>query len=482
MPVQPIPFVNDQRSGSEALAGPSPVAMNVVVESGGVVRRRPGIAAHLLAADTVIDSRGLVGLYATADGELFGVGGNGMASKSVYRIRSTGSTNLSAFIAGYSTGDEALQGQARPTFAETEALLVLAAGGPLQRVALDTHASHRLGGHAWLASHVVANSSRLLTNDTATTSSIHYSGQAAGSSITGHETWNPTWFFSAEARPDPIVAVHENTNEVFAFGQTTLQTFAPDANIVYATVGTREIGCSAPYSIIKVDQQFAWLDHRRRIVSSDGRGVEDLGEPMHRVFDDMTTVSDCFGYRVHVGGVDCLVWTFPTDGRTFVYQIGAGWGQWSSWSDTNNSWAAFPVLSHVQRPDDAVNVVGTATGKLGALEFTATDDLGSRIVAYVETGFINRGTDARKICRCVRFTLKRGQSSAEAHASFAYRDDHGAWEPDMPIDLGSAGDYTVTVPFYSLGVYRRRQWRFTFSGSAELVLAGATEEFDVLDR
>lgn len=480
MPTLPIPFVPLQESGSEPLAGASPVAMNVVLDGKGAVRRRPGIAAYSGAPSSVIDSDGIEGLYVTAGGILYAVG-SGAPGSSIYAVTAGGAANLSA---GPGTD---LRGGRRPVIAETEALLVLAAGAEIQKVDLATYQSARLGGSPPTASHVIANASRLLSNDMTVRSRVRYSDQAAGSSIEGHETWDTSGtsgFFSAESRPDPIVALHENTNEVFAFGSTTVQGFAPDPANTYATVMALEHGCAAPYSVVKIDQRFAWLDDRGRFVLSDGRGAQVVSSPaIQQTLHDMATTSDCRGYRVHHGPVDCLVWTFPTDGRTFVYQLGGGWSQWSGWDDGSNNWLPFSVTAHHQRPGSAENLVGTSAGRIGVLKASASDDLGTRINAHVTTGFLNRGTDRRKHCQAVRFAFKRGfaASSTTATAFFSYRDDYGPWENDMPISIGGSGDFIPVEGPRSLGTYRRREWRFTFSNSDELVLVGATEDYDVLE-
>lgn len=482
MPIERIDFGNSQESGWEELAGASPQAMNVVVDGRGAVRRRPGIKTYDKAFTGVVDSLGIDGLRVAHNGQIYAVGGLSSGGRKIYRVSPTGFASISA------VASTELRGEKRPVITETGALLVLAAGRELQKVILDTGASSRLEGGAPLATHVIANNSRLLANNDAFPDQINFSDQAIGSVFTGHEVWTVgvglAGFFSAEARPDPIEALGENTNEVFAFGRTNVQTFAPDPVTTYATVSTREYGCAAPYSVIKVDQTFAWLDHLRRIVVSDGRSFQVISDPIGRTLSEMTTVSDCYGFRIHQDPIDALVWKFPADGRTFAYQRNGGWSQWQSWDDQDDNWLPWPVTAHYSRPDLDDNVVGTSAGKLGVMDTATNTDLGERINAFVTTGFLDRGTDRRKHCRSVRFVFQRGEttSSTAPHARFSWRDDEGDWVDWVDIDLGSAGDTQPVVTFRTVGgVYRRRQWRFEFSDNGiELALASASEEFDVL--
>lgn len=476
-----VPFVNAQKSGFEELGGASPIAMNVIVEGGMSVKRRPGIKAYSGAPSSVIDVNGLAGLYSTTKGQLFAVGASG-AERPIYYLTSTGSTKL-----GGGTPPSGLRGTRRPTFAETDMLLAVAGGDSIEKIVLSGPAPSRLGGSPPKASHVIANASRLLANDTLVDpNAVRFSDVAGGSvSYAGHEVWSyggfgTSGYFTAEGRPDAVQAVLENTNEVTVCGTTTTQVFRPDPIVTYAPVGTTEIGLLAPYSPIKVDGQYAWLDNLRRLIITNGRSFKTLSDPIARTLDAIGTVSDCFGYRVTLGPLDLLLWSFPTDGRTFCYQQETGWGQWSGWNDSANTWSAFAVTAASLTVDGNV-LVATSDGRVGALSLDANTDFGTRINAYVETGYQNRDTDAYKHCECLRMTFRRGENGTPGPSAFlAFRDRPGAWSDPIPLDLGSSGDTEPVVEIRSLGTYRRRQWRFTFSDAvAALSLVSAVEEFTV---
>src|SRR5262249_41930554 len=130
-----------------------------------------------------------------------------------------------------------LNGSARPIFAETEMIVAVAGGADMQKIILGPPESTlRLGGSPPQATHVTANQSRLLANHLAATSSrtiVRFSDIAQGTiTYAGLETWTlgvgDAGFFTAEADPDPIVALASNSNEVFTFGSKTLQVFGSD--------------------------------------------------------------------------------------------------------------------------------------------------------------------------------------------------------------------------------------------------------------
>lgn len=441
--------------------------MNVVIDKAGTVRRRPGISAAPGIFSGVVNSAGLLGLYRDTNGSVWAVSNE--ASATVYKVGG-GSVSLGNFTR-----------LTRPVFAETGALIVIAAGAAPYKIEKVGDFFSPLA-NAPTSTHIVANSIRLASNDKDNPEQLKYSGFAQGSSFTGHEEWlgGDAGFVTAEARPGTIVAVAETTSEVFVWKPNCMTLFSPDTSFVYVPVVTTENGIVAPYSLIRRDQAFLWLDHRRRFIASDGRSSEVLSDDIQSDLDGIGTVSDCFGYRVKMRSLDCFAWTFPSEGRTFVWQEG-GWSQWSSW--LNENWAQFSVTCHAHDPATNVNLVGTSSGKVGALDASVVTDLGDPIQAHVETGYENRETDNRKHCIAVNLAFRRGEAvgSTAPIAFLEYRDVPGPWTV-LQVSLGASGDREPVVTLRSLGVYRRRQWRFRFTGTEELVLLKATEEYEILEN
>lgn len=489
----PVPFVNQQQSGWEEIAGASQIAMNVIVDPKGAIRRRPGISAYSGAISSVIDPNGIVGLYCTAHRTLLAVGASG-AERPIYVVTGGGSLELGGGAVPYG-----LQGTGRPVFAETELIVAIAGGGEIEKLILAGPTTERLAGSPPKASHILASSSRLLANDMLIDrAAVRFSDTAGGdTSYAGLEVWNyggfgTSGYFTAEAKPDDVVALLDNTNEVAVVGTGTTQVFQPDATLTYAPVGTVDLGMAAPYSAVRIDQQFFWLDHRRRFVMTDCRSFEDASAPIRGTIEGIATIADCFGYRVFTGFSDVTAWTFPTDGRTFAFQKGGAWGQWSGWDTGRNNWVPLSVMSAFTLPawsadpgvpaSSSTTLVGTTNGRIGKFDMGVTTDFGAPIPFMVRTGFINRDTDKRKQCRSLQVALRRGTASGSPGpaAKLRWSDAPGEWSEPLFIDLGSSGDTEIVVNLYSLGVYRRRQWEFRYDGPEPLALVSAVEEFDVL--
>lgn len=462
-----IGFKNDQQSGDAELAGASPFAVNVVVDAKGAVRRRPGISAWSGFPTTIPEASQVDGI-ASFKGDIYYVN----SRRRIHKVSAGVDTQVttSADVNSY------LAGTSRPIFAETKYRLAIAGGDVPQKV--ESGVSARLGGSPPKSTHIMMLASRLFSDDltsSATIGQIRFSTPGS----TGEELWDPLNETEAEARPDAIVALRENTNEAFAFGETTLQVFIPDPVTILAPGRTRSLGCSAAYSVVRVEDNFVWLDNQRRFILSDGRSYQELSQAIGQTLDRMGTVSDAIGFRFNYDQFDCVNWIFPTDGRTFSWQQGGGWAQWHSWTQ-NQGYTPFAIKSHCFHETANIHLVGLASGQIAKLDPQASTDLGTPIKAEVWTGFENRGTDAFKSCECLRLVLKRGQTSGTAPVlRISWRDDLGAFNSPIVVSLGTTGDYVVTKELRSLGTYRRRQWKFEMTDAAELVLAGAEEVYTI---
>lgn len=472
----PIPFAPQQASGNEKLGGAMPLALNVFVDQAGVIRKRPGIRAYSDApsSPSSIDPNGIVGIHKCLDGTVYAVGASGSERK-IYRVAG-GSANA----LGGGVSPSGLRGTGRPVFAETEALLVIAGGADIEKIELATGTASRLGGGAPFSTHVIAQSLRLLANDvTIDRTKVRYSSTSIGTTdYSGHEQWtiatgNTAGFFTAEARPDPVVALAENTNSVLCFGASTLEQWVSDPTYRFTRTIALDQGCGAPYSIAKREQEFYWIDAFKRVIRGADGSVDFISQGIQQTLDGIT-VSDAFAYRVYCGALDCVVFTFPSDGRTFVYQDKVGWSQWAGWN--GSALTQFPVTCQ-----DSFTLVGLNDGSIGELSLDAFTDMGDDIRCVIESGFVSRETDAVKDCSRVQLSLKRGTGSGTARVTLKWRDRPGPWDPPITIDLGSNGDTEPVVDLPSLGTYRRRQWSLEFTGEDELGLVSATEYFEVTE-
>jgi len=467
LPVEPIPFNASQDSGLEQLAGASPSSINSLVDETGTVRARPGIVAwsdfpssYNASPVTSMAAWGDRLIWATEDRKWFAWLGPGLT------------VDLSD-----STATTKIAGSLRPQILATRNRVIAVAGNEPQKWG-GAGLSARLGGSPPFSAALAAIATRVVLMPSDDSGTIRWSGLGD----TAHETWDALNFAEAEARPDTLVNVADNTNELFAFGKETTQVFVPDPVVGFATGRALNIGMLVRDSLVKVDDEFAFLDRERRIVQTDGRAWQDIAPGLGKTLGQISTVSDCWGFRTTMDQVDICTWMFPTHGKGYILQRGAN--RWSEWRAFNsNGWAAPTITAALNWPEKNLTLVGLSTGQIAKLDLGTYTDLGNVLKVELVTGYVDNGTKARKHCKSALFRFKRGQTAQGGTAprvAISWRDDLGAWKGPIFRTLGIAGDYNPIVQLRSLGVYRQRQWKLEFDANAELSFAGAEHEFEVL--
>lgn len=499
MPESSVEIGDGLRSTADDWPGLSTSVINWMSDQDGSLRPRPGIApdASLLngynSGNTAL-GRGVIGVYVwknVVDGQqylIFVLADRGIWAKSF----STGATYA---LTHPNLPFSSLDGSASlVTFTEDSQRIIMAGGGQLQiwtgslPVGLLNY-STRISAYVLgvnqpplAATHVINVANYIVSHDSfapSTANTIRWSNLGDGV----HTSWSPINFNTADADPDPVIAVGTVLREVFAFGTKTVQVFGvtSDASLPFASSSALKIGCSAPYSIITLDSNFAWLDSERRFIISDGRSYEWISKDIFKLIKSMGTVSDCRGFRVRIGFWDLLLWVFPTEKTAFVYnQTKQDWREWRCWGV--DDWAALRVSSYAAYPEGNLHIVGdTLFPNIWNLDTDATSDTGPVLPMVCEkiTEPVAFDTAGRKRRKRVRFFAKRGMtpvSDAETAAlDVAVSNDGRAFTSQARIDLGFQGDYANYRDWFPGGIYRKGQFRIRYSGDVDVTLTRMVE-------
>lgn len=479
MPSEAISF-DGQASGLDQLAGPPPTVINAITDLAGTIRMRPVVSAWSGFPTTVPSVAGSMPspvdcmvpfgsqlIYSTRDRKLWA------CSPSTATVTALSDLTTPTQI----DGTLRVLGQAF----RTKAVFV---GGGVPQSTTGSGLSAVLSGSPPNAASIIGIATRIVLGVNDASGTFRWSGLGD----TGHTTWDPLNFTEAEAKPDVISVIADNTNELFAFGTETLQVFSPDAVLGFAPGRTLNLGCIAPYSVTKVDDMFGFLDRERRFVVTDGRSFSDdssvVSKPIEASLRGLSTVSDCFGFRMRTDRWDAVVWMFPTDGKGFIWnRRNNKWSEWRGWNVTTGGYAAPTISSAAFWPEQNVFLVGLTTGQIAKLDATAFTDLGSTVKVELISGFTDHGTDAYKQNNALYLTFKRGltaQSGTAPRVFVSWRDNTGPWSRPVVIDLGVYGDTNPVLERRSLGVYRRRQWRIECTAASEVSFVSAREDFTVL--
>lgn len=475
MPSLPIPYGASLSSGVDELADgtAAPVVMNLVVDQAGVIHQRPGLETY---QDTGTVGN-ILGHYVWGDYDVYVT-----SDRSIYALSLvTPNTVLSL---SDSTAATKLDGSLRPVFANTADTLIIVGGGVPQKWT-GSGLSARLGGSPPVATHVTIIGQRVVVNLYDNSGRFRYSDLGAGSI----ETWPLENVQEAEAKPDKLMGMYENTRSLWAFGASTVQVYgvSPDPLVPYSPTSTVNVGTLARYSPIQTDEGYAWLDDRRRFVHSDGQGFEDISLPwISKTVSQLDTVSDAIGFRFKINSLQFLVWVLPAEGRTFAYEMnGKRWSEWAGFS--SGEFQDWPVTGYSYDSARNLHLASVSTGEgICQLSTNAFSDLGVNLVGNIRTGFENRDTDNAKHVQRDTYTLRRGVgtfSGTPSSMEVRHRDDLGTWSSWRRFSLGTDGDYTTRLTDYgTIGQYYRRQHELRYSGPHRLSIIEARETFQITEN
>ncbi len=473
----PLPFGQGLASGLSELSGMPPIATNLLTDAAGATRIRPGIALWSDFPADVPNASPIIGMftwrqwliYVTEDRKIWAW----QAPGSVVALSDT-------------TAATQLDGTGRPIWSYDSARVVVTGGGAPQQwqaVGLSSRlapAATDPSGSPMTLTHIGYSAQRFIGNNNNNTGVMQWTPPGVGN----HTTWPivGAFFAEAEAAPDPLIALYVNTNEVYTFGTQTTQVYIPDPTVVFTTAASVQVGCSAAYSVIDTDGNFAWLDDRQRLVDSNGRTFNVLSSPLMAAdIAAFRVVSDCWGCRIRIASFDLLTWNFPTVGRTIIYdRVTKKFGQFQSTNPDTGAYVAWIPQSFYYWPERNLNLVGLADGSIGTLSFDNATDMGTVIRGLDRTGFQDRGSFNQKICQRAQLQFQRGGTVPPAVAptvQLRSRDDLGAWRPAIQLSMGAADYQPVVSSSYGQGMYRQRQWELDWSGGSPFLLSGATEQF-----
>lgn len=169
-------------------------------------------------------------------------------------------------------------------------------------------------------------------------------------------TWDAADKASRTAGADPIVVALQSHRELWVWGQVTTEVWVNTgaADFPFAPIPGVfiEMGCGAPYSAIRFDNQVAWLAANR-----DGDRVAVMAtqyvpqristhavEIAWRRYDK---TNDAVGFAYQEDGHYFYVLTFPTAGATWVYDHATRmWHERAYWNVATGEWEQHRAVCH----------------------------------------------------------------------------------------------------------------------------------------
>ena len=154
---------------------------------------------------------------------------------------------------------------------------------------------------------------------------------------------DPLEFASAEGNPDDIVAIFVDHREVWVYGTNSTEVWYNAGTLDFPLARIQgaynELGCAAPYSIAKMDNQIYWLGKDARGQGMVFRAAGYMGQRIstHAIewqLQEYPDLSDAVGYTYQQDGHSFYVLNFPTANTTWVFDVATGaWHERASFED-----------------------------------------------------------------------------------------------------------------------------------------------------
>jgi hypothetical protein len=310
---------------------------------------------------------------------------------------------------------------------------------------------------------------------------------------------DPLEFASAEGNPDNVAAIFVDHREVWVFGTNSTEVWYDagllDFPLTRIQGAFNELGCAAPYSIAKMDNQVYWLgkDARGQGIVYKAAGYIGQRVSTHAIewqMQEYADISDATGYTYQQDGHSFYVLNFPTANTTWVYDVATGaWHERASF--VNGQFNRHRASS--QMFFNATTVVGDyQNGKIYSFDLTVYADDGApqkwlRSWRALPTGANNL---ARTIQHSMQLDcetgvgLNNGQGS-NPQAMLRWSDDGGhTWSSEHWKSMGQIGRSGYRTIWRRLGATMKIRDRvYEVSGTdpvriyvmgAELLLSGTS--------
>lgn len=302
------------------------------------------------------------------------------------------------------------------------------------------------------------------------------------------DQWRAQDIFSAESKPDIILAGSVSKDGVFLYGPRSTEFWINDGVTPFSRVRGLSLdrGIGAAYSLAQWGDERFWLDEKRQPVRATLQGVTEIDNPYLRDFQALISVQDAVGEVMVVDGWPLWVLSFPLANRTFVYNIKQNdWSEWGQWDTENAVYRRFIGHTYAYAKAWGFHVVGDyRNGMLYKLTRGVYRDNDEDIVRSVRrTGYITHGTANMKRANTIRLRLKKGVANATVSSPVMmvrWRNKGGAWSALREVSLGEVGQHEVFVELRNLGMYRARQYEFIHTDNSDWILADGQENVDVM--
>ena len=320
------------------------------------------------------------------------------------------------------------------------------------------------------ATHVAFFDGFFIVNNPAVT------GQFAKSASYDGTSWATLDIATAERSPDKLQGLIVSNRQLWLVGSHTAEKWfnsgAADFPFEPDQSGFSEWGTIAPYSLVETSGMVFWLsqndDGAGLIVGTAGGNPQVVASPeISSEIGDMTTISDCYAYAYQHKQHNFVIFTFPTEGKTYGYDMLTQ--EWHTWSSKTLGYHRSSGHTYVF----SKHLVGSPTdGKVYQLDWSTYTDDGDQITR------IRRSANIHADDRAVRhhgvwIDIKEGVGDAtttDPQLLLRFKDSNGSWSNYKSRSMGKVGEHNKKLVWRKLGRSKDRVYEIRCTDPVNAVL------------
>jgi hypothetical protein len=285
-------------------------------------------------------------------------------------------------------------------------------------------------------------------------------------------------FATAEGNPDNLLSIESNNSQFILFGEDSIEMWDNTGTAGFPFErnpnGYVETGCGAADSTCAVDNTVYWIDQDRLARRLEGNIAKRIShDGVEQKWQDYSSISDAYSFPYVFDGHTFVVFTFPTAGATWVYDINTQeWHERQSYSQDH--WRAQWVVKCF----DKTLVGDTQTGNIGEIHTTTFTEWGEPLLREATTSAIT--DNGRWIYHDrVQLDLDVGNAPLTGQGSVPeimldISDDAGVtFRAKSNRSLGGTGEYTKQVHWDRVGRSRERVYRYRCTDPLPFVVAAS---------
>ncbi|CAB4144006.1 hypothetical protein UFOVP469_5 [uncultured Caudovirales phage] len=347
-----------------------------------------------------------------------------------------------------------ISGGKRVVFSQTEDMLVMAAGGPILRLAGAR--TQQLSADAPQSTHVGFIDGYLLAIEQA-------SGRFSYCVPGEYTVWNPASVFSANGKPDDLNALAISPfREVLLTGIDSVEQYETFASGTqpFARRWTTGTGIMAPYTLLTDETGTYGVNKRHEFARFVGQVVEDQSANIALVLEKVDDWRDAWAAECGIKGQKFILLQMPfatnaygTQGITMLLDYrNKRWSFLYGWDDVDKRPARWPGWSVLRIWGKMYVGVAGGVAELTADSFQI---LGRPYPWLVRSAHVDKFS-ASRIDNC-EIRIKRGVGAYESSTDIMPRiglrvnRDNLGFDQWMFEDLGRPGERDMSILFGSLG-------------------------------